>query len=78
MSFRFFCSVFCFVLMVFRGPGGGLGGFHVGSKSSGKPLLPLPRRKPPKAPPGPPKPPEPLRMNRLVQNTVEIILYCVL
>ena len=41
--------------MVLCGPGGGFGGFQVGSKSSGKPLLRLPRRKPPNPPPGPPK-----------------------
>ena len=41
------------------GPGagfGGPGGFQVSSKSSGKPLLRLLRREPPKPPPGPPKP----------------------
>ena len=56
------------VIFGFRGPGGGFGCFQVGSNSSGhqeeKPLLRLPRRKPPKPPPGPPKPPEPLRINR--------------
>ena len=43
----------CRVIFGFGGPGGGFGGFQVGSKSSGKPLLRLPRRKPS---PGPPKP----------------------
>ena len=38
----------------YGGPGGGFGGFQVGRRSSGKPLLQLPRRKPPKPPPGPP------------------------
>ena len=49
-----FCFSFCFAS--FGGPGCGFGGFHVGSTSSGKPLLRLPRRKPPKPPRGPPKP----------------------
>ena len=48
-------------------------------RSSGKPLL-LPVLKkpppgPPKPPPGPPKPPEPLRINMLVQNTVQTVLH---
>ena len=34
---------------------GGFGGFQVGSKSSGKPLLRQQRRYPQKTPPGPPK-----------------------
>ena len=46
----------CRVIFGFGGPGGGFGGFQVGSNSSGKPLLRLPRRKPPKPPPGPSKP----------------------
>ena len=41
------------VIFGFGGPGGGFGGFQVGSKSSGKPLLLLRLKKPP---PGPPKP----------------------
>ena len=49
--------------------------------SSGKPLL-LPVLKkpppgPPKPPPGLPKPPEPLRINRLVESTVQNAFYCV-
>ena len=44
------------VVVVVGGPGGGFGGFQVGSKCSGKPLLRLPRIKPPKPPPGPPTP----------------------
>ena len=60
----FVCVVFCFVFFGFGGPGGGFGapgggfgGFQVSSKSSGKPLLRLLRRQPPKPPLGPPKPP---------------------
>ena len=52
--------------MVFGGPGGGFGGFQVGSKSSGKPLLRLPRRKPPKPPPGPPKPKITLQQGKIL------------
>ena len=40
----------------FGAPGGGFGGFQVSSKSSGKPLLRLLRRKPLKPSPGAPKP----------------------
>ena len=76
----------CFVVFGgFGGPGGGFGGPRGGlndSRSSGKPLLLLRLKKPPpgppKPPPGPPKPPEPLRIHRLVQNTVENVLYRVL
>ena len=51
-----FCdSVFCFAFVGFGGPGGGFDGFPVGSKSSGKALLRLLRRKPPEPPPGPTK-----------------------
>ena len=53
-------------------PGGGFVGFQVSSKSSGKPLLRLLRRKPPKPPPGPPKPPKwgDREIDRLVQILV--------
>ena len=55
------------------GPGGGLGGFQVGSNSSGKPLLRLPRRKPPQPPPGPPKP-----NITLQQGTTTILLFLII
>ena len=74
------CStVFCTSLLSFLcflgGPGGGFGGFQVGSRSSGRPRLRLPRRKPPK-PSGPPR--KHMKLNRRVQNTVEHVFYCVL
>ena len=49
----FFVLCVCFDFVVLGGPGGGLGGFLLGSLSSGLPLLLLPTRKPPKQPPGP-------------------------
>ena len=69
----------CFVFVGLGGPGGGFDGFQVGSKSSGKPLLRLPRRPslgPPKPPPGPPR--KNWKSSRLVQNAVDNMFYVLL
>ena len=63
------------VIFGFRGPGGGFGGFQVGSNSSGKPLLRLPRRKPPKPPPGPPKPKITLQQGKILFYDFYLFFY---
>ena len=58
-----FHFVFRFVCAGFGRPGG----FQVGSKSSGKPLLLLRFKKPP---PGPPKPPPGRRLENILARNV--------
>ena len=71
----------CFVVFgCLDGDFGGPGGCSTNNRSSGKPLLRLPRRKPPTPPPGPPKPPKTTKQTIQADHSLptlrqELLLY---